>query len=753
MLTRGLNVLFFIVLSSSVFKVEAQSIIVRDSESKTAIPGCVITCSGIDSLWRYQFLTDTSGTLDLTPFEKCINSSVVIEVYMTAYLPFRDTVSTKSNLNIALIPSHESLDAVVVTGGYAPETTDNSIHKIRVISREQIEQQGAVTLNDALVSENNIRLNQDGVLGSSLSIMGVSGENIKIMIDGVPIIGRLDGSIDLSQISVSDIERIEIIEGPLSTVYGTNSLGGTINLITKKESAEKWLLQPGAFYESVGQYNASFLATYKTKKDRVSLSANRNYFDGWSVNEPYQFVPVETLADTGRFKTWKPKTQYTSRISYQRQIGKLLIRPHASYFYEEVLNRGMPRQPYLVTAFDDRYRTTRYDAGLGINGTIGKNHFINITSAYNTFERMKNTWRKDLTNLDEVLSNPSEQDTSSFYLVMSRGYISSNRDSANLNYQIGYDINYEIAEGRRIIDGRQDIGDYALFGSVNLVVMDQRLELQPGIRAAYNTDYRSPVVPSFNFKYNTGEWIIRGAYANGFRSPSLKELYFRFVDINHDIHGNDSLVAERSHNFQLGAEKRKINTKYVLKSDISLYYNHIYNQIALALRNNGLYQYVNVEEFISIGARANAKVVTNTMSLGIGLAYIGRQNNDSDVDGIEPFNYAPEINASLSYRIKPLNANVSLFYKYTGQLQIVRLDANDNIARGFIDDYHTLNASVSQNFWNKRVALTFGAKNILDVTNINTSISAGGAHSSGGSNLVAWGRSYFVSLKFNISGS
>src|SRR5690606_8167852 len=118
-------------------------------------------------------------------------------------------------------------------------------------------------------NENNLRISQDGVLGSSLSIMGVSGENIKIMIDGVPIIGRLDGSIDLSQISLNDIERIEIIEGPLSTVYGTNALGGTINLITKKDGLKKWSVQPGVYYESSGQYNSDIQLSLNHKKNQI----------------------------------------------------------------------------------------------------------------------------------------------------------------------------------------------------------------------------------------------------------------------------------------------------------------------------------------------------------------------------------------------------------------------------------------------------------------------------------------------------
>ena len=94
-------------------------------------------------------------------------------------------------------------------------------------------------LANIIEKELNIKLSEDNLLGSSLSIQGVSGQNVKILIDNIPVIGRLNGNIDISQISLNNIEKIEIVEGPLSTVYGTDALAGTINLITKKNSDEK----------------------------------------------------------------------------------------------------------------------------------------------------------------------------------------------------------------------------------------------------------------------------------------------------------------------------------------------------------------------------------------------------------------------------------------------------------------------------------------------------------------------------------
>jgi outer membrane receptor for ferrienterochelin and colicins len=77
------------------------------------------------------------------------------------------------------------------------------------------------------------------VYGSSVSINGISGEGVKILVNGVPMVGRIDGKIDISQINLTNVERIEIVKGPQSVIYGTDALGGVINIITK-EQKDDW---------------------------------------------------------------------------------------------------------------------------------------------------------------------------------------------------------------------------------------------------------------------------------------------------------------------------------------------------------------------------------------------------------------------------------------------------------------------------------------------------------------------------------
>ena len=113
----------------------------------------------------------------------------------------------------------KNIQEVVVTGQITEKNAEETVHKIRIISAKKLNSGLFTNLGQVLEKELNFRLSEDIFLGSSISLQGISGQNVKILIDDIPVIGRLDGNIDLSQISLNNIERIEVIEGPLSTLY------------------------------------------------------------------------------------------------------------------------------------------------------------------------------------------------------------------------------------------------------------------------------------------------------------------------------------------------------------------------------------------------------------------------------------------------------------------------------------------------------------------------------------------------------
>src|SRR5690606_11792631 len=128
-------------------------------------------------------------------------------------------------------------------------------------------------------------------------------------------------------------------------------------------------------------------------------------------------------------------------------------------------------------------------------------------------------------------------------------------------------------------------------------IFDDFLTIQPAMRFIYNTKYKAPLIPALNIMSElTDNITLRASYAKGFRAPSLKELYFFFVDASHNIQGNGDLGAESSDAFNFGLSYTLVNEKRVLKLEPNLFYNAIENKITLANLQtelqNGLFTYI-----------------------------------------------------------------------------------------------------------------------------------------------------------------
>ena len=357
----------------------------------------------------------------------------------------------------------KNIETVIVTGQINKKAAESAVHKVRVITRKKLKSGLFTDLGQVLEKELNIRLTQDNILGSSISLQAISGQNVKILIDDIPVIGRLNGNIDLSQISLNNIDRIEVIEGTLSTLYGTDALAGTINIITNKDPQFNKVFN--TYYETVGKYNLDFMLARNLNNKTITYEFERNYFDGWSEHEDFKIIPTKELADKNRFKQWKPKEQFRNKIQYNLHRNNIEIYNYIESFNEKITNRGLPREPYFENAFDEYYYTYRTNVGSNINFTNNKDK-IKILLAYNNYERIKEQFYKDLTNLSSTLvESSSAQDTSSFNLMIVKA-IMSNSYNKNLQYQIGIETQSESGKGDRILLGKQIQSDYALFSTI-----------------------------------------------------------------------------------------------------------------------------------------------------------------------------------------------------------------------------------------------------------------------------------------------
>lgn len=684
-----------------------------------------------------QTITTAEGTLLIDTNWQNVRLKLKHISYQTKFT----SVSAQNNKVILYLDKLE-LTTFVVTGQYTPSSVDQSVHKVKVIDSKRIEAQGAVNLQELMEQEMNIRVSQDNVLGSSMSIQGLSGENVKILIDGVPVVGRMNGSIDLSQINLNNIERVEIVEGPLSVNYGTNALAGTINLISKKNK-KKFGARAEGYYETIGQYNFNASVDLALKSHAFTFSGGRNFFGGYSQ------------VDTSRVDQWRPKEQVFGALKYTNTINKLSYSLTSDIFDEELIARGEPRAPYGETAFDDYFTTTRVSNALNLKYKLNKNSEINVLGGYNYYKRIKTKYLKDLVEIDyQIVDDPASRDTSVFDLIFSRGTYAFAKDSSKINFQLGYDINVEANKGKRIEAGTKQIGDYAIFGSMEYRP-NAKFAIRPGLRYSYNTAYGTPLIPSLNVKYDwTKHLTSRASWGRGFRAPSLKELHFLFVDLNHNILGNQDLKAESSDNLMLQFNYRRGIKRGVYNFGLSGFYNSVNDQISLVLVDAGdqLYTYTNIGKFYSQGINFNSGFKYKTYRTDFGFSWIGRYNIESAVNPeVDKFSYSPEIMASFGYEVEEWQAVFNLFYKYTGNVLGYTAGEFGDITQYEVQDYSMMDVSAIKYFMNKRFSITLGAKNLFDVGNITSSQLVGGVHSGGGSNIpVAWGRTYFTKLVFNL---
>lgn len=725
-----------------------QEIEVISSENNEPIPFARVDVFANKTL-IFNVRTDDRGVFRI-PFSKLQgNKPLLIRITAYGFEIFEDTLHTLPSSRCPLNPLVKAVDEVVVTGQLASTSSENAIQKIRVIDRKIIEAKGAVNLKDVLQNEMNIRISQDQILGSGMSLQGMSSENVKILIDGVPIIGRLDGNIDLSQINLANIERIEIVEGPSSVSYGTNALAGTINLITKKNPKPGKEFQLNSYYETVGNYNVDGRFSLNYKKHRFSISGGRNFFDGWKAGDPFLEFPQKKIADSTRFKSWKPKEQFQAEIQYSYQFKRTLISPFASFFFEEMTNRGYPRAPHQITAFDDYYRTFRNNQGIQFVRFLNEKYKIQGVVAHNYFERKKNTFLKDLTNLESQLSpNDSDQDTSVFRTWMSRATFSKSRAEAKLNYEVGYDVNLDIAKGKRIESGKKEMQDYALFSTFEWNLRKNFI-IRPAVRVAYNSVYKASIIPSINTKWKVKHSNFRMSYARGFRAPSLKELYMDFVDVNHNIIGNSNLKAEKSHHVQ-GWWNLQLNedSKWTKNLEVNGFYQFVNQKISMAQDVSELnYSYFNLDEFESTGAQFRFEIKNEFVHSNLGFNLNGTRSSYTTRD----FAFTPEFVGNISYLWKKPALNFSLFYKYTGRVQSYLKQEDGAIFTFRQASYSMLDFNLQRFFWKKRISIALGGKNMLNVTTIATSAVATGAHTaSGNATPIGWGRSFYVRISFTF---
>lgn len=724
----------------------AQGIRVTDS-SGAPVAQALVVIKPLSGDGSSTFLTGSDGSAHTG---RILGKMQLLISHVSFNMHVDTLMAIDREIPISLVPRQVRLEEVVVTSEYTPRTSGETVHPVLVIDRNEMDNRAASTLEETLSQELNMRISQDPVLGAGMTMNGLSGQNIKFLVDGVPVTGRLDGNIDPGQLNLNQVSRIEIVNGPMAAAYGTDAAGGVVNIITRPAVDNTWQSGLNLYYESVGQYNADLFAGYNQGRSSFILSGGRNFFDGWSS------------PDTGRWQEWKPKEQYFGNAKYRWTGKNLVLGYQLNGFYEEISNKGTPKiTPYYAYAFDEYYKTDRITNQVTAAWSMKNDFSLNTNIAHSWYRRTKNTYRKDLVSLEEsmVPSGTTSagdgfalQDTTVMNAFTGRAVAGRFRPSAKLNYQAGIDLLYENASGTRFTEGIQGTGDYAVFGSTEYIPV-RSLSVKPAVRVAYNTAYRAPVIPSVTVRYEpVDSLVIRASYGKGFRAPGVKERYLYFVDINHNIRGNANLQPEHSDNFFVSADYMFITGKVTNTTAVSGFYNDIDNLITLAQPDPGssLFTYVNIGSYSTHGGTLTHTAGAGGFSATAGIAYTGRYNIYADSGDFDTYLYSPDYIFRAQYNFSRLHLTFSAYLKITGKLPGYQLNADESITQFTNDGYRFLDATLRKGLFNNTVYITAGMKNILGITSV-TAASQASAHSGGANEqLVGNGRSAFVRLQWTL---
>ncbi len=632
------------------------------------------------------------------------------------------------------------LETYVVSAQYIPKSEKNSMYKVKVINAKTIQHKGVNNLGELLRQEVSINMIQNSVFGASLEIQGISKENIKILIDGIPVIGRLNGVIDLSQIDLSNIQQVEIIEGPVSVFYGTDAMGGIINLITKKNQKKKIEGSVIAFYESINAAKINGNIAYKKGKNRVQLGLGSYRFYGFSTN------------DDIRHLNWEKKNQEFFNLSYSRKLNHLKLLANTNFSNEKLMSFG--EEDASGTIVDKDYFTRRIDNVLHLKGKILRNKYLESSFSYLDYQRYHNTYNVDNHTLESTLAEADNKEDNlvKFNYMGVKTQLAKSEINKKLNYLIGFDLSKESSSGERILDQKQSIQTYALFSSINYRI-NSALEIQPAVRLTNNSSYGSLISPAFNTKFDINKNTkLRFSYARGFRAPSIKELYLDFHikagPFTYTMLGNTDLEVEKSHSFNLQlSHTQEITHLDKITMSSFVFYNKIDNLIALSEMVNFKRHYININKFESIGGNINISYSnTKDFTCAISGALIGRYNKFTEDYDAERFLFSPEVSSTINYHIKWITSDINVFYKYTGKRSgfVYNQETNDLIETTR-NDYQNMDISLSKSFFNKMVKASTGVKNIFDVQDIETFNQVGEAHSR---NMQLWGRTFFIKIAY-----
>lgn len=551
---------------------------------------------------------------------------------LPALLPAAPAKDTSTTSVVEMAP-------MVSTGSRSAGSNDASAMPVGVISRGDIGRTGAVRLSDVLAEQAGLTIVHER--GTGVQMQGLDPDYTLILVDGEPMIGRIAGTLDLDRIYVSGIEQIEIVKGPSSSLYGSDALGGVINLVTR---APKKPFAASARVRA-GQDDAWVTgATVETRKDGYGLSLNADH----SRSEGYDMTPGtrERTAPAYRTFTLQPK------LTADAGPATLTIAPR-------MLWQQQWNETWYVADGDSVPATTRTaldDHGLSATLETPLGERVDLTvKGHTAMFRTNTTSRFDVPG--SATHDSTVSDARFDQRIHKMEAYASGTAWGKHELLAGGGLSWETVRADRVTGGSHVApGGFAFVQEEWKPSPDWTLQLSGRIDA--HGDYPTHFSPRMAARTRVFPWLtLRASVGKGFKAPDFQQLYMDFTNptVGYSVFGSSGvseavdqlesagLIAERllplnghelrpekSWAFNAGAEAKA----GPLTASASVFRNNVHDLIesaAVARRTNGqhVYTYFNLNSIHTQGVETELSLrLMPGLSVGGGYQFLIARDDD-----------------------------------------------------------------------------------------------------------------------------
>ena len=642
------------------------------------------------------------------------------------------------------------LSEVILTATKRIKKITSVPYPVSIVSNNEIKNLGAIRLNEILNEQTGIFSVSDESGFEGIQIQGISSEYVMVLIDGFPVIGRKSGNLDLKRFTLNNVERIEILKGPSSSLYGSEAIGGVINIITKKINDKS--LNGNTSFQIDSYSDTNFNINFRNGLRKIKYEFNGNGYSskGYDINPNISG------------KTISPFRNFTlnNNIHYNFNDNLSLRLKNRFAWQDQDLEKKIN---------DINFSGSTIEKDLNINLRVEQKLIDKIDIIYDFyFTKFESEESIDnQTSINQIPDNFFNQDL--FKPELRINYLISE----NLIFSSGAGANYDKLE-RSFFDGNVSFNSQYVYSQIDLNIKD-KIKILLGGRFDNHSEYNDQFSPKFGIKLNINQITsVKGSIGYGFKSPDFRQLYFNFTNstIGYSVLGNKvaereleklkneeqiiniffseknlytELKPESSIGYNLGVELK--NSKW--NFDFNIFRNDISDLIdtrVIARKKNGqnVFSYFNFDNIVTQGFELNYKYKLSTnLTFNLGYQYLlsfDKEKKESLSKG-EIFGRDKISNQTIRLKISDYfglenrskhNLNFKIYYdsnkfnittRFLYKSKYALFDSNGNglidlYDDSFINGYVISNISIGKDL-NEKINIQLGMNNLIDHTDQN----------------------------------